>query len=141
MLSFLQMTAQGPNGESTVVYSDRFTITGMSGTFPANVQNGLSTVTGTNGPTNPAAPGAAGSAAPAGEFATPYSMQTGLTKFAPMQQVPGTKITATNTSPLYPSTTVQIAKTWLPTPSQVTTLTQSNSISVSSQENTVRSPH
>jgi hypothetical protein len=55
-----------------------------------------------------------------------------------MQPVPLTAITATNTSPLWPTSSVVLASTFLPIPSIVTTLTQANTFSVSSHANTVR---
>jgi hypothetical protein len=54
-----------------------------------------------------------------------------------MQPVPPTAITATNTSPLWPTSSVVFASTFLPIPSIVTTLTQANTFSVSSHANTV----
>jgi hypothetical protein len=60
-----------------------------------------------------------------------------LTRYAPMIPQPPTKITATNTKPLYPTSSVQIAKSHLPIPKVQTTITQSQTFSVSSRENTV----
>ena len=115
----------------------------MTGTFPPNVQAGIKGITGTDGPKpennivaandNPAAANGATDA--------PYSMQTGLTKFAPMQRKPGTKITAKTASAQYPTTPYTIAKTALPTPKQVTTITASPTFTVTSMENTVSLPH
>lgn len=114
----------------------------MTGTFPPNVQAGVKGVTGTGGPatennvnSNAAAVPAAGQAG--GPYAVTYTAQTGLTKYAPMQGKPGTKITAKNPVPVYPTSSVNIAKTILPTPSQVTTMTVSATYSASSMENTV----
>lgn len=112
----------------------------MTGTFPPNVQAGIKDISGTDGPKpennivdakdNPAA-GANGATD------APYSMQTGLTKFAPMQRKPGTKITLKSASAQYPTTPYTIAKTALPTPKQVTTITASPTYTVASMENTV----
>ncbi|KAI6852184.1 hypothetical protein KC350_g1133 [Hortaea werneckii] len=66
----------------------------------------------------------------------PYPLQTGLTKYAPMQPIPPTKITKKQYSPLYPTSAVTIATTWLPNPTIVTTVTASQTFSVSSMENT-----
>merc|ERR1711939_578933 len=66
----------------------------------------------------------------------PYPLQTGLTKYAPMQPIPPTKITKKQYSPLYPTSAVTIATTWLPNPTIVTTVTASLTFSVSSMENT-----
>ena len=129
-------------GGTVVNYSDRFSLSGMTGTFPPNVETGAKGVTGTGGPAtenninqNADAVPTAGQAG--GPYAVTYTAQTGLTKYAPMQGKPGTKITAKNPSPQYPTSAVQTAKTFLPTPSQVTTMTVSATYSVSSKENTV----
>ncbi len=127
-------------GGTVINYSPRFSLTGMTGSFPPNVLSGLKAVTGTDGPAtennvvkaNPG--GAVGGQA---EYAVPYTLQTGLTKYAPMQPQPPTKITAKNIKMLWPTSSVVIAKTWLPRPSQVTTFTQSVTYSMSSRENTV----
>ena len=73
-----------------------------------------------------------------GDYGVTYTMQTGPTRYAPMQPVPPTKITAKNTKPLYPTSSVKIAKSKLPIPTIQTTLTQSQTFSVKSMENTVR---
>ena len=112
----------------------------MTGTFPPNVEDGIKSVTGTSGPAaqnnvnnNPNA-GAGGAAG----FSVPYTLQTGLTKYAPMQGKPGTKITANKASAQYPTSSVVLAKTFLPTPVQVTTVTMSGTYALASSiENTV----
>lgn len=120
-------------------YSDRFSMSGMTGTFPPEVKAGLKEVTGTGGPaTENNIVDSKAAAVPAdAKNPLPYSAQTGLTKYAPMQGKPGTKITAKNPTPQYPTSNVKIAKTNLPTPSQVTTVTVSATYSASSMENTV----
>lgn len=71
-------------GGSIINYSDRFTLSGMTGVFPASVIAGLKTVSGTSGPAtvneiqqvqnDPAASDTAvGGAA---SFALPFTMQT-----------------------------------------------------------------
>ena len=129
-------------GGTITNYSPRFTLTGMTGSFPPNVLTGLKTVTGTSGPpteNNVAAanPGAGAGGPQGAGFAVPYTLQTGLTRYAPMQPQPPTKITAKNPSPLFPTSAVTYAQTFLPRPSQVTTFTQSGTYSVASRENTV----
>lgn len=129
-------------GGTVINYSGRFTLSGMTGTFPPNVVSGIAGVTGTGGPptennvnNNAAANPAAGGAG--GPYAVTYTAQTGLTKYAPMQGKPGTKITAKNASPQYPTSSVQMATTILPTPSQVTTHTVSATYKAPDSENTV----
>ena len=115
----------------------------MTGTFPPNVEAGIQGITGTNGPAtennvvNNADPAAG---AGAENFGQAYSLQTGLTKYAPMQKKPGTKITAKTASMQYPTSSFNIATTALPTPKQVTTVTQSATYSAQSIENTVSTP-
>lgn len=138
--SFLKMISAASGG-TVVNYSDRFTLSGMTGTFPPNVVSGIAGVTGTGGPptennvNNNAAVPAAGEAG--GPYAVTYTAQTGLTKYAPMQGKPGTKITAKNPTPQYPTSSASTATTIWPTPSQVTTHTVSATYKAPDQENTV----
>ncbi|CZR61459.1 related to KRE9 Cell wall synthesis protein [Phialocephala subalpina] len=136
---FLGMLSVASAGGTIWTYSSRFTMTGMTGSFSAAVAAANLQVTGTTGPDPVNAVADAGTGATssaAGAWGTPYNLQTGLTKYAPMQPVPPTAITATNTSPLWPTSSVSLATTFLPIPSQVTTLTQANTFSVSSHANT-----
>lgn len=125
-------------------YSNRFALTGMTGTFAPEIAANNKLITGTAGPaTVNTVVGDAGTPPAAGgpladPWSIPYDMQTGPTKYAPMQPVPPTKISATNTKPLWPTSAVQFAKTFLPIPKEVTTLTQANTFSVLSRPNTVR---
>jgi hypothetical protein len=139
------MTAVGKTGGQLVTYSDRFSFTGMTGknilsdaikaaVTDIDTTTGPPTVDTTTDGTNPAEP----DPVDGDVYQVDYVMQTGLTRYAPMQPVPPTKIIATNTKPLYPTSSVKIAKTKLPIPSQLTTLTQSQTFSVKSMENTVR---
>ncbi|KAI8931237.1 hypothetical protein NX059_011585 [Plenodomus lindquistii] len=137
---FLKMVAVAKAGGQLTTYSDRFVInSGMTGAFPANVQKALADISDTTPPKtvdetgkDNAAPDAA-----AGDYDVEYTMQTGPTRYAPMQPIPPTSITATNTKPLHPTSSVRIATTMLPIPSIQTTLTQSQTFSVESRENTV----
>lgn len=110
----------------------------MTGSFPASIKTGLAGISGTSGPdTEDQTTSGDATDSAAGDYGVEYTMQTGLTRYAPMQPVPPTKITATNTKPLYPTSSVSIATTILPIPKIQTTLTQSQTYSVSSMENTV----
>lgn len=132
--------ATATTGGTYTVYSSRFTLTGMTGTFAAAVVTANAGVTSTDPPAAIdalAGDTAATTAAADGEFAVSYTAQTGLTKYAAMQPVPPTAITKTNTAPLNPTSSVVLASTFLPIPSEVTTLTQSQTFSVSSRANTV----
>ncbi|KAI4148750.1 MAG: hypothetical protein L6R39_002707 [Caloplaca ligustica] len=125
---FLKILSVGSTGAQVINYSDRFTLSGMTGTFPSNVQTGIKQITGTNGPPSTAqdAPAAgAGGQGAQGDYAVTYTAQTGLIKYAPMQIPPKTKITADKAKPRYPTSSVSIATTFLPTPKQTTTMTAS----------------
>jgi hypothetical protein len=128
-------TAQG----TIKVFSDRFALKGMTGVFAPGVEADLASVSGTSGPPPVGVHvGERQAAAAQGDsFAIPYPQQDGPTKYAPMQPVPGTKITETNTAPLYPSSSVVLASTYLPMPTVLTTVTQSQTFVVASHPNTV----
>ena len=134
------MTSNEAAGGQIINYSSRFGLSAMTGTFAPDIVSALATVTGTTGPPNPAvAPAAAApSANPGGDpFAIPYNEQTGNVRYAPMQPLPPTSITAQNTSPLWPTSSVVIATTFLPIPTITTTYTQAETWSFSSHPNTV----
>ncbi|KAI9650341.1 Cell wall synthesis protein kre9 precursor [Ciborinia camelliae] len=129
------MIATATAGGTVTVYSNRFSISGMTGTFGSTF-----TITGTAGPdtvnTVADTTAAASSTAEAGSFGIPYQSQTGLTKYAPMGLMPGTTITATNTSPQYPTSSVPIATDYLTSATIQTTLTEAQTASFSSHPNT-----
>ncbi|TAQ90862.1 hypothetical protein B7494_g781 [Chlorociboria aeruginascens] len=139
---FLGMISVASAGGTVTNYSNRFTMAGMSGVFSAAVTSALSTVTTTDGPptvNNVAAAVAApdpNTQIEGGAYATPYTLQTGPMRYAPMQPVPGSTITATNTSPLYPTSSVIFASTYLPIATIQTTVTEAQTFSVASHENT-----
>ncbi|KAI1006184.1 hypothetical protein K3495_g2038 [Podosphaera aphanis] len=136
---FIGLVSTATAGGTVTSFSDRFTMIGMTGTFSAAVTTDLAKVTSSHGPkaiNNVAAAANQAADGEDGPWATPYTLQTGLTKYAPMQPIPPTAITATNTKPLWPTSSVDIAKTYLPIPSQVTTLTQSQTFSAESHANT-----
>jgi hypothetical protein len=134
------MISTAAAGGTVTNYSPRFTLSGMTGTFPQTVIDALKTVTGTAGPAsvNNVAAAAAPAASGAGDADTPYNEQEGTIRYAPMQPVPPKKITATNTVPLWPTSAVQFASTFLPIPTVVTTITQAQTFKVESHPNTVR---
>jgi len=139
------MIGVGKLGGQLIAYSPRFSYSGMTGAFNPVVKQGAAGITGTSGPAtvnNVVKAGAnpADAAAPdASMYDQPYTMQTGPTRYAPMQPVPPKKITAKNTKPLYPTSNVVLATTRLPIPDIVTTVTQKQTFSVEARENTVRS--
>ncbi|KAK8210095.1 Cell wall synthesis protein kre9 precursor [Zalaria obscura] len=133
------MISTATAGGTVINYSDHFTITGMTGTFSTNVKTGLASLSGTAGPdtVNDVSSGDTASAAVSGDvFTVPYYLQTGLIKYAPMQPIPPTKITAKSQSMLNPTSAFTIATTWMKQPSVTLTVTESQTFSASSIENT-----
>ena len=115
----------------------------MTGTVTTAIKNAVTQLGGsTAGPPTEndvaADAPAAVPAADAGDYNVPYGQQQGTIRYAPMQGVPPPKITKNGASPLFPTSAYQIAKQMLPIPSIVTTLTESQTFSVQSHENTVR---
>ncbi|KAH0835114.1 hypothetical protein AYO21_09708 [Fonsecaea monophora] len=140
---FLKFVSAATGG-TVINFSDRFSLKSMTGTFPAVVQQGLRTVTGTAGPAdvnNVQAPqaGAGPNNPSVGDavYSTPYTMQTGTIRYAPMPPMAQTKITAKNASPLWPTSAYTVYQTIAGTPNAVTTNTLALTFSVSSRENPV----
>lgn len=48
--SFVQLTFVTTAGNTSIVYSSRFSLLGMKGSFPSNVNEGIETISGTAGP-------------------------------------------------------------------------------------------
>ena len=139
------MISTGVNGGTDIVYSARFGLTGMTGVFTAAQQQGVTAAGSDTTFVPPAAhnivkAGAATTAAAApvtGMFDVPYLSQTGLIKYAPMQPIPGTKITAKTASMMNPSSAYTIFKTYAPPATITYTLTESQTLTHSSRENPV----
>ncbi|EXJ84936.1 hypothetical protein A1O3_05611 [Capronia epimyces CBS 606.96] len=132
-------------GGTVINYSDRFSLRSMTGTFPAAVQAGLKTVTGTAGPADvnniqAAQAGDTQDTAPANgasEYDVPYTLQTGSIRYAPMPPQAQTKITAKNASPQWPSSSYTVYKTIAGSPNAATTHTATVTFHTSSREATV----
>ena len=135
------MTSTEASGGLVINYSSRFTLAAMTGEFGPDIAEALGPGTGTTGPTDPpaAAVGPAPAAANPGgdQFAIPYDQQTGNVRYAPMQPLPPNSITAQNTSPLWPTSSVVIATTFLPIPTVTTTYTQAATWVFTSHPNNV----
>lgn len=134
---FFKMVSQDTSGGTVTNYSPRFSLSDMTGTFPQNVITGMQSVTGTEGPPTQNDVGSPAPASATGSFALPWSMQTGLTKYAAMQSFPPTEITAKTKTPLFPSSPYTIATTLMGPPTILTTVTQAVTWSFSQQENPV----
>ena len=153
------MIAIAKDGGTFTTYSSRFSLSDMTGSFAPAIERAALHVHDTSGPgiqnnlvdyqqhiearspqgavpAGAAAVPAAGGQAASASIA--YTAQTGLTKYAPMQGHPGTKITKQGSaSPRYPKSSVSYYKTYAATPHQQTTITISNTFSISSRENPV----
>ena len=139
--SFIKMISIATAGGQVINFSERFSLSGMTGIFPPTLLTDLQLVSDTKGPPtlNQVAGAQPGGSVGAGDpqFRVPYTMQTGNTKYAPMQPLPPTKITQTKTSRLHPTSAVSIARTFLRIPSVVTTVTENPTYVVKSHENQV----
>lgn len=126
-------------GGVVINYSSRFTLSDMTGTFPAAVQTALTSVSGTAGPAtqNQIAAVNNNAAAGSGDFGVAYSMQSGPTRYAPMAKRPGTKITKKNQSPQYASSSWSVWTQISGPPNAEITVTQPDTYVISSREPTV----
>lgn len=123
---------------TSIHYTNRFILSGMSGSLTTQVLNGTPVTLVLSD--NEAAPspqiniGNAGTVDLA-SFVVPYTLQTGKTRFAPMQQQPGVSVTLTTWSRQFPTSSVLYARTFLPIPTIVTTLTPGWSYTMKSAPN------
>ncbi|KKY21892.1 putative xaa-pro dipeptidase [Diplodia seriata] len=154
---FFRIVSSTKDGQTYTNYSPRFTLAGMTGSFPEVVQEALAAnpIIDTDPPViaaldddsdtelkkrQGAAPIGVGAAATVtaagGSYTIPYTMQTGLTKYAPMQRVPSSKITKSDASRQYPTSAYTAYTTYAKIPTQVMTVTQSGTFTISSKEAT-----
>ncbi|KAL1958096.1 hypothetical protein VTO42DRAFT_5136 [Malbranchea cinnamomea] len=139
---FLRMVFDGGDSDvPLVINSGRFTLTDMTGAFSATVAAALQSIstTTTDGPSSSSSDvlarrQAAGAVALSAQI--PYADQTGPTRYAPMPKQPGTKITLKSAEPLFPTSSYEIATTFLPTPTVETTVSQPAQLTATSMENT-----
>lgn len=143
---FLQFVSAMTGGTVTN-YSDRFTLSSMTGTFPASVTAGLQTVSGTSGPptsksenSQSTQSASAGLTPVSASFALPYTMQTGPIRYAPMPGVGQTKITAKYSGPIYPQSSYNPYSTPGDAANAETTYTLPVTIPLTTLVNTVGSP-
>ncbi|KAL2376583.1 hypothetical protein RJZ90_007402 [Blastomyces dermatitidis] len=133
--SFLQMVINNPDGLD-LVHSARFTLSGMTGSLPARLLDGIQAISGTTD-----SPPIHGNELRKRQAGLPYAEQTGLTRYAPMPTQPPTKISLRGAPPLFPPSSFQIATTFLPTPTIQMTIAVKATFKVSSIENTVGDPN
>ena len=72
-----------------------------------------------------------------GDAAAQYTIQTGPTRFAPMQAAPPSSITQTNTKALYPTSGFTVSPSYWATPEAQTTITTSRTVTLATKENDV----
>ncbi|RKP28468.1 cell wall synthesis KRE9KNH1 [Metschnikowia bicuspidata] len=129
---FVQVYAQFANGY-TIHYTPRFSLTGMSGqtatlTFAAS----LLTVAGEDGPDAQLQVGGTPVSINSASFTVPYDLQTGRTKYAPMQIQPGTVVTHTMYSTRYYTSAYTPFTSLSPSPNVYSTITPGWSYAVTS---------
>lgn len=123
---YVQIYTTFKSGSYTIHYSPRFTIEGLTGSKKAS---------GTGDP-----PDAQGSvdqqqSANSASFTVPYTLQTGKTRYAPMQTQPGTTITVSTWSRRYPTSAVTYYTTFRKSLDQQSTVTPGWSYTVESLVN------
>lgn len=132
------MVASGP-GTSVVNYSNRFSLSNMTGSFPSRVKNGIHSIQDAHGPTPREGHEheRLQKRQTAGEYTVFYAYQTGPTRYAPMAKKPGNTIPPGKPTPQNPTSPYTIATTYMPAPTVETTVSADLTYSVSSIENTV----
>lgn len=134
---FFQVLAIFPTGQS-IHYSPRFTLSGMSGSSTTQVLDGTPATLVLDdiesAPTPQINIGDSGTI-DTRSFTVPYTMQTGKTRYAPMQLQPGSTVTMTAWSRQFPTSSVLYALTFLPIPSVLTTKTPGWSYTMKSAPN------
>src|ERR1700710_797279 len=126
------------DGSTLISYSSRFSLTGMTGTFYPAVYQGVSWLGAVvNGP----GPTQLASGEPLSDALDPWDVplaqQTGPIAYAPMQRLPGTKITAVAHTPRWPSSEWSVAKSMMtPNTKQVETMTRGISWTFTQRMNT-----
>ncbi|KAH3688396.1 hypothetical protein WICPIJ_000609 [Wickerhamomyces pijperi] len=131
---YIQIYAVNPLG-STIHYSNRFELTGMTGEYVPSV--GIVST-----PPDPQTSLKGGSEATllsynSASFTIPYSLQTGPARFAPMQTQPGTKVTRAKSDWVrrYPTSAVTYYSTIRHSLDQTTTVTPGWNYQISSMVN------
>lgn len=125
---FIKMQSVAKAGGMTTNYTPRFSMSDMTGTFTA-AQLAAQKVGDDDPPASTdtvadAAAAASGTAAANSLMNVPYAMQTGATRYAPMQSQPGKSITATGPRMQYPTSAYTVYKKAGPSPNVQTTITQ-----------------
>lgn len=145
---FLKVISAATGG-SVINFSNRFSISGMTGVFPQAVTDGLKTVSGTAGPATQnnvqavqaGAGGGQATAVAGGGYGVAYNLQSGQIRYAPMPPMAATKIMVKGQSRQWPTSAYTVYTAPVGSPNAITTNTMSLTFSASSMENTVRCRH
>lgn len=130
---FFQLYSVGSGG-SSIHYSERFTLTGMTGTTKASDGGDTTPPTGSNS----FSVGDEGNSVIMKSNTIPYLSQTGRVRYAPMQMQPGTKVThALSPTRRMPTSSVTYFTAYTLKPYQITTKTPTWSYTISQGPNWV----
>ncbi|KAI5970630.1 KRE9 [Candida margitis] len=127
---FIQVYTLFTGGSSSINYTPRFQLTNMDGPTGTLVV----TVTGDQ-PDGQTSASQASSVDVSKSVTVPYTLQTGKTRYAPMQSQPGSTVTATTWSMQYPSSAVTYYSTKHSKPVVYSTVTPGWSYTASSEVN------
>lgn len=119
---------------TTINYSDRFRLTGMSGSTATVSQPVTNTGDAPSGQTS-----VASAAINSASFSVSYTLQTGKTKYAPMQLQPGSSISYTTWSRRFPTSAYTPYTSISPSPNAASTITPGWSYTAKSATNTAAS--
>ena len=133
---FIKLDSIAARGGMLSVFSPRFTLQDMTGTFPAAAILAHKSLPAASPSSIDTTVKDAIDPADVRKLAdVPYAEQTGKTKYAPMQK-PGTKITAKTAKRQYPTSAFTIFKEMGPAPTVETTVTMAWDYEVTSKINT-----
>lgn len=124
---FIQIYSVLSNGGYMIRYSDRFNITGMTGTYKTSGSGSPP-----DGETNSDDDSASNRGDTSKSFTIPYTLQTGKTRYAPMQMQPNTEVTVSTWSRRFPSSDVTYYSTLHSEPVVLSTITPGWSYTMSS---------
>nr|WOG36216.1 uncharacterized protein [Candida metapsilosis] len=126
---FIQVYAVFKSG-TTITYTPRFQLTDMEGS------SGTLTVTVTGDqPDGQTSESQSSGADTSKSFTVPYTLQTGRTRYAPMQMQPGSTVTATTWTMRFPTSAVTYYSTKHSKPTVYSTITPGWSYTASSEVN------
>lgn len=127
---FIQVYTEFKSGDVTIRYTPRFKLEDMKGSAGTLVV----TVDGA-APSDQISASGQASEDTSASFTIPYTLQSGLRRYAPMQMQPGTKVTATTWTRAFPTSAVTFYSTKGPKPNALVTTTPPWSYSYSSEVN------